>query len=151
MQPSMVFTVHRLLTLNTFGAVRGMLVQQDPIAVVRAGYRAYVDKDRVAIEALIANDFHFTSPLDNCIDRSTYFARCWPNSATIAGFDFIHLLQDGERVFVTYECRTTRGVRFRNSEILTVRAGKIVNVEVYFGWAIPHEAAAGSYINPAKQ
>jgi hypothetical protein len=28
----------------------------DPVAVARASYRAYVDKDRAAIEALIADD-----------------------------------------------------------------------------------------------
>ncbi len=36
-------------------------------------YDAYVRKDRTAIEALIAADFHFTGPLDNRLDRSTYF------------------------------------------------------------------------------
>jgi len=63
-------------------------MQQDSVAIARASYQAYVDKDRAAIEALIAPDFHFTSPLDNRIDRATYFARCWPNSATLAGFDW---------------------------------------------------------------
>src|ERR1700731_603015 len=114
-------------------------MQHNPVAVARASYRAYVDKDRAAIEALIADDFHFTSPLDNRIDRATYFARCWPNSATIAAFDFIHIAPLGERVFVTYEGRSTSGKRFRNSEVLTVRDGKIVEAEVYFGWSIPHE------------
>jgi ketosteroid isomerase-like protein len=40
-------------------------MQDDVVAIARAGYRAYVDKDRAAIEALIADDFRFTSPLDN--------------------------------------------------------------------------------------
>jgi hypothetical protein len=57
----------------------------DSIAVARGSYEAYVKKDRAAIEKLIAQDFHFTSPLDNRIDRATYFARCWPNSELIAG------------------------------------------------------------------
>jgi len=30
-------------------------------------------KDRAAIEKIIAEDFHFTSPLDNRLDRETYF------------------------------------------------------------------------------
>ena len=50
------------------------------IAIARSAYEVYVTKDRAAIEKLIAADFHFTSPLDNRIDRATYFARCWPNS-----------------------------------------------------------------------
>lgn len=44
----------------------------DAVAIDRAAYEAYVAKDRAAIERLIADDFHFTSPLDNRIDRATY-------------------------------------------------------------------------------
>jgi uncharacterized protein YndB with AHSA1/START domain/ketosteroid isomerase-like protein len=118
------------------------------VAVARASYQAYVDKDRQAIEVLLADDFHFTSPLDNWLDRATYFARCWPNSQTIAGFDFIHLVPDGDRVFVTYEGKTTGGKRFRNTEIVTVRNGKIIDAEVYFGWDIPHQAVPGGFVGP---
>jgi hypothetical protein len=121
-------------------------MNKDPIATARACYRAYADKDRELIESLIADNFHFTSPLDNRIDRVTYFARCWPNSQTIAGFDFIYVAADGDRVFVTYEAQTTGGKRFRNSEILNVREGMLIDVEVYFGWSIPHEAASGGYV-----
>ena len=81
----------------------------DIVAIARASYEAYVAKDRAAMEALIAADFHFTSPLDNRIDRATYFARCWPNSDRIESFEFIHLVADGDRVFVTYEGRGTDG------------------------------------------
>jgi ketosteroid isomerase-like protein len=119
----------------------------DPVAVVRAAYQAYVDKDRAAIEAVIAPDFHFTSPLDNRLDRASYFARCWPNSETTTGFEYIHLVPRGERVFVTYEGRSSRGSRFRNTEILTIRAGQIIEVEVYFGWSIPHEAPEGGFVD----
>ena len=117
----------------------------DPISTVRSSCEAYVRKDRAEIEALIADDFHFTSPLDNRIDRATYFARCWPNSERIAGFDFIHLVPQGNQVFVTYEGRNTDGKRFRNTEIVSVRGGQIFEVEVYFGWSLPHEAPAGGF------
>ena len=93
----------------------------DAVAIARAAYEAYVTKDRAAIETLLAKDFHFTSPLDNRLDRATYFARCWPNSSTIASFDFVHLVQEGERVFVTYEGGGTDSRRFRNTEIVTIR------------------------------
>ena len=123
-------------------------MENDPISVARKSYQAYVDKDRSAIEAVIADDFHFTSPLDNRIDRKAYFDRCWPNSRTIAGFEFINLIADGERVFVTYEGRRPDGKGFRNTEVLTIRNGKIVEAEVYFGWSLPHEASAGGSVNP---
>jgi len=113
---------------------------------VRAAYESYVAKNRAVIEKLIATEFHFTSPLDNRIDRATYFARCWPNSERIDDFDFINLVPDGDRVFVTYEGHIKNGERFRNTEIVTVRDGQIVEVEVYFGWSIPHEAKPGSFV-----
>jgi ketosteroid isomerase-like protein len=119
----------------------------DAIATARAVYAAYSNKDRAAIEPLIAGDFHFTSPLDNRIDRTTYFNRCWPSSATIASFDFVHLVENGERVFVTYEGSTNTGRRFRNTEILTVRGKQVIEVEVYFGWNVPHEAPAGGFVD----
>jgi ketosteroid isomerase-like protein len=119
----------------------------DPIAIARAAYEAYIASDRAAIEKLIAENFHFTSPLDNRIDRSTYFARCWPNSEWIDDFGFINLVRDGDRVFVTYEGHSTRGNKFRNTEIVTVRDGRLVDVEVYFGWSIPHKAQPGGFVD----
>jgi ketosteroid isomerase-like protein len=129
---------------------RESVMTADPITVVRKSYQAYVDKDRAAIESLIADDFHFTSPLDNRLDRKAYFERCWPNSETIAGFEYVNLVADGDRVFVTYEGKGTDGKRFRNTEIVTVRNGKLTDAEVYFGWSIPHEAAPGRFVNPGE-
>jgi ketosteroid isomerase-like protein len=113
--------------------------------ISRACLQAYVDKDRAAVEALIADDFHFTSPLDNAIDRKTYFERCWPNSKTMEAFDIVDECGDDQRAFVVYEARTTKGKRFRNAEMHTVRGGKLVAVEVYFGWDLPHKAKVGGF------
>ena len=125
-------------------------MKDDPESIARKSYQAYVDKDRAAIEAVLSDDFHFTSPLDNRIKRETYLDRCWKNSETIAGFKFVNLVSEGEQVFVTYEGQNTTGKRFRNTEIMTVRDGKIVEVEVYFGWSIPHEAPEGGFVNPGE-
>lgn len=122
----------------------------DIVGIVRAGYEAFATKDRATMEKLIAPDFHFTSPLDNRIDRATYFARCWPNSETISGFDFINLVPDRDRVFVTYEGRRVNGQGFRNTEIVTVCNKQIVDVEVYFGWSIPHSAKPGGFLEDSK-
>ena len=116
------------------------------VAMARAAYKAYVTKDRAALERLLASDFHFTSPLDNRLDRDTYFRRCWPVSKTIEAYEFIHLVANGDRVFVTYEGRMTNGHRFRNTEILTIRDAHNAEVEVYFGWSLPHKAPMGEFI-----
>ncbi|WP_087750833.1 nuclear transport factor 2 family protein [Paraburkholderia caledonica] len=121
-------------------------MQQDPADIARASYLAYVRKDRAAIEALIGEDFRFTSPLDNRLDRNTYFTRCWPNSETITHFQFVDVVVHGEQVFVVYEGTGVRNRRFRNTERLTVRGGKIVEAEVYFGWSLPHDAPDGGSV-----
>jgi SnoaL-like domain len=118
----------------------------DIVAIARAAYDAYVTKNRAAIDRLIAPDFHFTSPVDNRIDRETYFTRCWPNSAQIVDFKFINLVVDRDRVFVTYEGRKADRRGFRNTEIVTARDNQIIDVEVYFGWSIPHEAKDGGFL-----
>src|SRR5262245_60274246 len=53
---------------------------QDTAGIVRACFTAYERKDRALIELLLAPDFTFSSPLDDCISRERYFERCWPNS-----------------------------------------------------------------------
>ena len=62
------------------------VADRDSAEIAKQMYLAYVDKDRSAIERLIAEDFQFTSPLDNRLDRKTYFERCWPNSRPFAQF-----------------------------------------------------------------
>lgn len=123
--------------------------EQARVATVRAMYEAYVNEDRAAIEPLLADAFHFTSPLDNRIDRATYFERCWPNHAHIDGFDFVAVVPGGNRVFVIYEARTEGGRRFRNAEVCLFQGRQVVEVEVYFGWDIPHRAPPGGFVDAA--
>ncbi|MBC7956175.1 MAG: nuclear transport factor 2 family protein [Cytophagales bacterium] len=113
--------------------------------VVRNCYDAYNKRDRAGLEAVIADDFHFTSPLDNQINRQTYFEICWPNSETIIVLTLQHVAVIGDKAFVTYEGLKRDGQRFRNTELLTVKDGKISEVEVYFGWNVPHDVPAGAH------
>jgi hypothetical protein len=43
---------------------------------------AWVTQDRVLVETLTSNGFHFTSPLDKRLNRETYFQRCWAIART---------------------------------------------------------------------
>jgi hypothetical protein len=117
-----------------------------PLAVARACLKAYVDKDRAALEALIAADYRFTSPIDNGIDRKTYFEICWPNNKGITGVEYIYQLEDAHRAFIVYEVRTDAGKAFRNSELHFVQDGQLVATEVYFGWDVPHKVPPGEHV-----
>lgn len=121
------------------------------IAVARACLQAYVDKDRAAIEKLLDHDYHFTSPIDNALDRATYFEICWPNSAGMARFNYIYEIEHGDCAFIVYEAETSEGRRFRNCEVHTVRGGKLVATEVYFGWDVPHRVPRGTHVENEGQ
>jgi ketosteroid isomerase-like protein len=101
--------------------------------LVAAYFAAYENKDRAALENLLAEDFTFSSPVDDRIDRARYFERCWPFSQQAKEFRIEKLLADDEEAFVRYEAVTTKGTAFRNIETFTIEAGKIRHVEVYFG------------------
>jgi hypothetical protein len=125
-------------------------MSKTPLSVVHACLQAYVDKNRATMEALLDGDYHFTSPLDNALDRATYLRICWPNSAALTHFDQIYGVEDGDRAIVVYEAQTSTGKRFRNCEVHTVRDGKLLATEVYFGWDIPHKARAGTHVDKSE-
>jgi hypothetical protein len=120
-------------------------MNNSPLAIARACLQAYVDKDRPAIEKLIDRNYRFTSPIDNALDRATYFAVCWPNSAAMTRFEYICGAEDADRAFIVYEGQTSTGKRFRNCEVHTVSNGKLVATEVYFGWDLPHKVPSGTH------
>ena len=108
----------------------------DRLGLARASYGAYVSGDRSVLDALLTDDFTFSSPADVGIDRTTYFERCWPNADLIAAFDVVRLVEAGDEVVATYEATRTDGTRFRNTEVLTFRGDRLCRAEVYFGWEV---------------
>lgn len=102
--------------------------------VVRACFESYLKQDRDAAESLIADDFLFTSPQDDHIDRAAFFERCFPTAGRVRTQELLHVVpSDGEDVFVMYEYELLTGERHRNVEVLTVRDGKVVEAQVFFG------------------
>jgi len=113
--------------------VRAMQDRPSLAELIRSYYRAYEIKDRPAIEALLSNDFTFTSPLDDHIDRTAYLKRCWPNCERIKGFRIERLFEEGDEAFVLYELMPTDGPPFRNVERFVRQGSHIREVVVYFG------------------
>src|SRR6476659_6476234 len=96
---------------------------------------AYDSRDRDAIEPIIVPAFRFWSPLDEVIDRATYFERCWANHATIDSIEVLrcHEISNTE-VVATYVLHKADGNRAQNTEIITFDDRQAVKAEVYFGW-----------------
>ncbi|PRX45184.1 ketosteroid isomerase-like protein [Prauserella shujinwangii] len=102
--------------------------------VVRACFASYLAQDRASAETLIADDFVFTSPQDDHLDRATFFERCFPTAGRLRRQTLLHVTPTaGDDVFVLYEYELRTGERHRNTEVLTVRDGRIVKTQVFFG------------------
>jgi ketosteroid isomerase-like protein len=103
------------------------------VEIIRALFAAYRSNDRKAVEASFTDDFRFTSPYDDRIDKATYFARCWKSSDWIERQDLERILIEGDAAFVTYQCTARDGKSFRNTEFLFFEGDKIKRIDVYFG------------------
>lgn len=102
--------------------------------VVRAGFDAYLRQDRAAAEALIGDPFSFTSPQDDHIDRDAFFERCFPTASRLRDQTLLVVSEiDDADVAVMYEYELQTGERHRNVEVQTVRDGRIVEAQVFFG------------------
>ena len=106
--------------------------------IIRDLFAAYMQNDRQAVEAAFADDFRFTSPYDDEIDKATYFERCWRVSDWIERQDLERIMVEGEAAFVTYRCVTKQGKSFRNTEAYRFAGDRIVRIDVYFGATYEH-------------
>lgn len=112
--------------------------------LVRRCFAAFQAKDRAAIEQVLAQDFHFTSPYDDHIDRAAYFARCWPHAGKMRHFRELRLFAQGNEAFILYEAQFEGTGIFRNTEFFRTDGDRIAEVQVYFG------APAGGIENTAE-
>jgi ketosteroid isomerase-like protein len=101
--------------------------------IVRRAYDAFQAREREVFEGLLADDFRFSSPHDPDLDKEGYFERCWPNAEHMRSQQLDRVVEAGDEVLVRYEVERTSGGRFRNTELITVRDGRIARVEVYYG------------------
>jgi ketosteroid isomerase-like protein len=114
--------------------------------LVRRYFSAYETKDRQVLEGMLDGSFTFSSPLDDRINRTAYFARCWPNSRTLRRVTVEKIFEQGDEAFIRYEAESTTGKKFRNTEWFRFEGGKLMEVQVYFGRdtrpALPAAAAS---------
>lgn len=106
----------------------------NPTDIVRASFDAYRAQDRETAERLLADDFVFTSPQDDHIDKTAYLERCFPTADRFRTQNILELVSAGDHgVFLLYEYELQTGERYRNAEFITVRDGRLVETQVFFG------------------
>ena len=64
------------------------MAEADRAETIRAIFTAYLANDRTLVENALSDDFRFTSPYDDNIDKPTYFERCWKGSGWIERHDW---------------------------------------------------------------
>lgn len=103
--------------------------------IIRKWYHAWEKKDLNQFEALMAENFTFSSAAgDDHISRSNFKTQCWDTQAKLIDrFDLERVTASGDDVFVKYLCHTKNGKSFRNVEYFRVRDGKVEALECYFG------------------
>jgi ketosteroid isomerase-like protein len=111
--------------------------QKSKADIIRSLFAAYESRDRKSLEELLSEDFRFTSPYDDRIDKATYFDRCWPTSTSgyIRENVVERLLVEGDEAFVLYRCLTREGKQFRNTEHFLFAGDRVKAINVYFGAA----------------
>ena len=106
---------------------------RDRAEIIRSIFAAYMSNDRRAVEDALADDFHFTSPYDDEIDKATYFVRCWRNTDWIERHELEKIFVEGDEAFVTYKCIAKGGRNFRNTEFFRFEGDQVKRIDVYFG------------------
>jgi ketosteroid isomerase-like protein len=101
--------------------------------IIRAIFAAYLSSDRKVVDDALADDFRFTSPYDDEIDKTTYFERCWRSSGWIERHELEKIFVEGDEAFVTYKCVAKGGRSFRNTEFFVFKGDKVRRIDVYFG------------------
>ncbi|MEW9515989.1 nuclear transport factor 2 family protein [Streptomyces tubercidicus] len=108
------------------------------VDVVRAAFAAYLVQDRTAMDRLLAEDFVFTSPQDDHLDKAAFLAICFPTADRLRHQEILEAVAiDDEQVFVRYAYELKTGERHRNVEVMTVRDDRITETQVYFGGSFP--------------
>ena len=116
----------------------------DVASLVRRYFAAYQDADRARLEVLLADEFTFTSPWDDHIDRAAFFGHCFPHAGSFRFQLPMKIFAQGDEAFVLYETEGKPGGTFRNTELFRSRDGRIISIEVFFGFIPGARAEAES-------
>lgn len=124
------------------GEEKGSSVSKEEI--IRTHYSGFEKKDWNVTNAVLADNFTFTSPAgDDHISKDVFKKRCFlAQLDSIKGFELLAILTRGDEAFVKYVCYTTKGTSFTNTEYFRFAGGKIASIECYFGGSLGYPTAS---------
>ena len=101
--------------------------------LIRGFYAAFVAGDRDAVDAMLAEDFTFSSPDDPQLDKAGFFERCFPHHKLVGTLRVEWIEERGDQVIVRYETTKPSGERATNLELLRLEGDRIREALVYYG------------------
>ena len=107
----------------------------DREATVRGLFAAYLANRKDEVSDMLTEDFTFSSPRDDHIDKATYFERCWPQPPAFRAIHIERVSLEDNEALVRYRAEKLDGGAFRNVEVIRFHGDRIASVEVYFGRA----------------
>lgn len=114
----------------------GLCSTRTPQDTVLEFMRAFREQDASLALALIADDFTFTSPQDDHLDRDAWLERCFPTADHFdAPATTLQIVEIGGVVLHRFEY-SVAGRTYGNVEAIRVQDGLVHGVEVYFGGAV---------------
>src|ERR1041385_362278 len=90
-------------------------------------FSAWQTRDWDFVDNAVADDFTFTSPYDDHINRCEYKLKCWDAVKEIEAYEFVTIMENDDEAFVRYKGRIN-GVQVQNTEHFIFRDGKIKEI-----------------------
>jgi ketosteroid isomerase-like protein len=105
----------------------------DREATVRGLFAAYLANRKDEVSDMLTDDFTFSSPRDDHIDKAAYFERCWPQPPAFRAIHIERISLEDNEALVRHRAEKQDGGAFRNVEVIRFHGDRIASVEVYFG------------------
>jgi hypothetical protein len=123
----------------------------DYTAAIERYYRAYRERDRQALQALLTPRFHFVSAFGEYEDRDAMLDEIWPGVGQAWAAN-LRIFGQGPEFVVLYQHETAPGVERPSmcmAEYVRFEGERIAEIEVFTGRAAePHHNARGPEAEP---
>ncbi|MEP7287138.1 MAG: nuclear transport factor 2 family protein [Chloroflexota bacterium] len=99
---------------------------------IRDFFSAWQKRNWDFVERSITDDFTFTSPYDDHLDKNDYEQKCWNAIKEMEDYNIITIIENGDQAFIRYKGRVN-GTQVQNTEHFIFQDGKIKAITVFFG------------------
>ena len=101
---------------------------------VEAYYSGFETHDWSKVINQLADDFTFTTPINDHISINEFRDSCWGTNKFFKKVNYVKMIEKNEVLVLLVEINTTDNKIVRNVDVFTFRlSGKIKSIEVFFG------------------